>query len=79
VRSGEFKPRPSAGQRAFGAAGRRFGAAHRRRKLNYREEKILETYKVETSTTLTFDYRFFLDPADRGPVPVFAVLLPAEF
>ncbi len=54
-------------------------------KLNYREEKILETYyayKIDKSTTLTFDYQFFVDPAhnaDRGPVSVFATRLHAEF
>jgi high affinity Mn2+ porin len=54
-------------------------------KLNYREEKLLETYyacKIDKSTTLTFDYQFFVDPAhnaDRGPVSVFATRLHAEF
>ena len=54
-------------------------------KLNYREEKVLETYyayKIDKSTTLTFDYQFFVDPAhnaDRGPVSVFATRLHAEF
>ena len=54
-------------------------------KLNYRKEKILETYyayKIDKWTTLTFDYQFFVDPAynaDRGPVSVFAARLHAEF
>jgi high affinity Mn2+ porin len=54
-------------------------------KLNYREEKLLETYyayKIDKWTTLTFDYQFFVDPAhnaDRGPVSVFATRLHAEF
>jgi high affinity Mn2+ porin len=54
-------------------------------KLNYREEKVLETYyayKIDKWTTLTFDYQFFVDPAhnaDRGPVSVFATRLHAEF
>jgi high affinity Mn2+ porin len=54
-------------------------------RLNYREEKLLETYyayKIDKSTTLTFDYQFFVDPAhnaDRGPVSVFATRLHAEF
>jgi high affinity Mn2+ porin len=54
-------------------------------KLNYRKEKVLETYyayKIDKSTTLTFDYQFFVNPADnadRGPVSVFAARLHAEF
>jgi len=54
-------------------------------RLNYREEKLLEAYyayKIDKSTTLTFDYQFFVDPAynaDRGPVSVFAARLHAEF
>ena len=54
-------------------------------KLNYREEKILETYyayKIDKATTLTFDYQFFVDPAhnaDRGPVSIFAARVHAEF
>jgi high affinity Mn2+ porin len=54
-------------------------------RLNYREEKVLETYyayKLDKSTTLSFDYQFFVDPAhnaDRGPVSVFAARLHAEF
>lgn len=47
-------------------------------RLNYRQEKILETYyaiSVAKGTTLTFDYQFIADPAynaDRGPVNVFS-------
>ena len=54
-------------------------------RLNYREERILETYyawKIDKSTTLTFDYQLFVDPAhnaDRGPVSIFAARLHAEF
>jgi high affinity Mn2+ porin len=54
-------------------------------RLNYREEKLLETYyacKIDKWTTLTVDYQFFVDPAhnaDRGPVSVFATRLHAEF
>ena len=53
--------------------------------LNYREEKILETfyaYNVNKWTTATFDYQFIVNPAhnaDRGPVSLFAARLHAEF
>ena len=53
--------------------------------LNYREEKILETfyaYNVNKWTTVTFDYQFIANPAhnaDRGPVSIFAARVHAEF
>jgi high affinity Mn2+ porin len=74
----------SESHRAFLAAGG-LGLLIGDGRLNYREEKILETYyawKIDKSTTLTFDYQFFVDPAhnaDRGPVSVFAMRLHAEF
>jgi high affinity Mn2+ porin len=54
-------------------------------RLNYRPEKVLESfyaYKIDKGTTLTLDYQFFVDPAhnaDRGPVSVFAARVHAEF
>ena len=53
--------------------------------LNYRPEKILETYysyRLNAWSSLTFDYQFVADPAynaDRGPVHIFAGRLHAEF
>jgi high affinity Mn2+ porin len=53
--------------------------------LNYRTERILETYYAigfDKWTTLTFDYQFFVNPgynADRGPVSVFAARFHTEF
>ena len=53
--------------------------------LNYRPEKILETYysySLNTWSSLSFDYQFVADPAynaDRGPVHIFAGRLHAEF
>jgi high affinity Mn2+ porin len=53
--------------------------------LNYRPEKILETFyaiSINRWTTLTFDYQFIADPAynaDRGPVSLFAARAHAEF
>ncbi len=53
--------------------------------LNYRAEKIVEAYyawKIEASSTLTFDYQFIASPAynaDRGPVSVFSARAHAEF
>jgi high affinity Mn2+ porin len=70
--------------RAFLAAGG-LGLVIGDGRLNYREEKLLETYyayKIDKWTTLTFDYQFFVDPAhnaDRGPVSVFAARLHAQF
>ncbi len=54
-------------------------------RLNYRTERILETYysyALFKSTSLTFDYQFIDNPAynaDRGPVSVFTGRLHAEF
>ena len=53
--------------------------------LNYRPEKILETYyaySVNKWTTLTADYQFIDNiayNADRGPVSIFAARLHVEF
>jgi high affinity Mn2+ porin len=53
--------------------------------INYRPEKILETfyaYNINKWSTLTFDYQFIADiahNADRGPVSVFSARLHAEF
>jgi high affinity Mn2+ porin len=53
--------------------------------LNYRPEKIFETYysySLNTWSALTFDYQFVADPAynaDRGPVHIFAARYHAEF
>ncbi|MGO9629416.1 MAG: carbohydrate porin [Xanthobacteraceae bacterium] len=53
--------------------------------LNYRPEKILETYYsygLNAWSSLTFDYQFVADPAynaDRGPVHIFAGRLHAQF
>jgi len=53
--------------------------------INYRPEKIIETfyaYNVNKWSTLTFDYQFIADlahNADRGPVSVFSARLHAEF
>jgi high affinity Mn2+ porin len=53
--------------------------------LNYRTERILETYysySLFKGTNLTFDYQFVDNPgynADRGPVSVFSGRLHAEF
>ncbi len=53
--------------------------------LNYRPEKILETYysySLNSWSALTFDYQFVVDPAynaDRGPVHIFAGRYHAEF
>jgi high affinity Mn2+ porin len=54
-------------------------------RLNYREEKILETYYaigLAKWATLTFDYQFIANPAynaDRGPVSLLAARFHAEF
>jgi high affinity Mn2+ porin len=54
-------------------------------RLNYRQEKILESYyaySLDRWLTLTADYQFIANPAynaDRGPVSVFAGRLHAEF
>jgi high affinity Mn2+ porin len=53
--------------------------------LNYRTERILETYysyALLDTTWLTLDYQFIANPAynaDRGPVSVFSARLHAEF
>jgi high affinity Mn2+ porin len=53
--------------------------------LNYRLEKIVETYysySLNTWSALTLDYQFVADPAynaDRGPVYIFAARYHAEF
>lgn len=53
--------------------------------LDYRPEKILETYysySLNRWSSLTFDYQFVDDPAynaDRGPVHIFAGRYHAEF
>ena len=53
--------------------------------LNYRPEKVLETYysySLNKWSSLTFDYQFVDDPAynaDRGPVHIFAGRYHAEF
>jgi high affinity Mn2+ porin len=53
--------------------------------LNYRTERILETYysyALPDTTWLTFDYQFIANPAynaDRGPVSLFSARLHAEF
>ena len=53
--------------------------------LNYRPEKILETYysyNLNAWSSVTFDYQFVGDPAynaDRGPVHIFAGRYHAEF
>ena len=53
--------------------------------LNYREEKIIETYyayKIDKTSTLTADYQFIDNPAynaDRGPAHVFTGRFHAEF
>ena len=53
--------------------------------LNYRPEKILETYysyRLNAWSSVTADYQFVADPAynaDRGPVHIFAGRFHAEF
>ena len=53
--------------------------------LNYRKERILETYyayALSKSITMTADYQFLTNPAynaDRGPVHVFSGRLHGEF
>ena len=53
--------------------------------LNYRTERILESYysyALLDTTWLTFDYQFIANPAynaDRGPVNIFSARLHAEF
>ena len=53
--------------------------------LNYRPEKIIETFyamNVINGVTLTFDYQFMMNPAhnsDRGPISIFSARLHGEF
>ncbi len=53
--------------------------------LNYREEKILETFYawyILKGLILTLDYQFMVDPAynaDRGPISFFSARLHGEF
>jgi high affinity Mn2+ porin len=53
--------------------------------LNYRPERVLETFyamKVATGITLTFDYQFMINPADnadRGPISIFSARVHGEF
>ena len=53
--------------------------------LNYRTERILESYysyALLDTTWVTFDYQFITNPAynaDRGPVNIFSARLHAEF
>jgi len=74
----------SSGHRDFLAAGG-LGLLIGDGRLNYRHEKIFETfyaYSVDPRTTLTVDYQFIANPAynaDRGPVSIFAGRLHAEF
>lgn len=54
-------------------------------RLNYSPERILEAYyawKLNSWTTMTFDYQFITNPAynaDRGPVSIFSGRLHTEF
>lgn len=54
-------------------------------RLNYSQEKILETYYALAfykRVTLTFDYQLLVNPAynaDRGPVSIFSARLHGEF
>jgi high affinity Mn2+ porin len=54
-------------------------------RLNYRREKILETFyamNLMKGLFLTFDYQFMLNPAynaDRGPISIFSGRLHGEF
>jgi len=54
-------------------------------RLNYRPERILETYyaiNLAKALTLTFDYQFMVNPAhnaDRGPISFFTGRLHGEF
>lgn len=74
----------SADHRAFIAAGG-LGILIGDGALNYRTERILETYyslALLKKTTLTFDYQFINNPAynaDRGPVSIFSGRLHAAF
>jgi high affinity Mn2+ porin len=70
-------------QRYFGAGG--LGIVIGDGRLNYRKERILETYyayALNQWSWLTFDFQYIVNPAynaDRGPVPIYTVRLHAEF
>lgn len=72
----------SAAHRDFLAAG---GLLIGDGQLDYSQERILEAYyawKLNSWTTLTFDYQFIANPAynaDRGPVSIVSGRLQAEF
>jgi len=74
----------SADHRAFIAAGG-IGILIGDGALNYRTEKVLETYYslgLQKKTTLTFDYQLITNPAynaDRGPVSVISGRFHSEF
>lgn len=74
----------TAAHRAYFAAGG-LGLLIGDGQLNYREERILETYyalNLSKWATLTLDYQFIANPAynaDRGPVSLFAARFHAEF
>jgi high affinity Mn2+ porin len=74
----------SADHRAFIAAGG-MGILIGDGQLNYRPEKIMESYysvALQKKTTLTFDYQLITNPAynaDRGPVSIFSARLHSEF
>jgi high affinity Mn2+ porin len=74
----------SAAHRDFLAAGG-FGLLIGDGRLNYSPERILEAYyswKLNTSTALTFDYQFISNPAynvDRGPVSILSGRLHVDF
>jgi len=73
----------SVGQRYFAAGG--LGILIGDGALNYREEKILETYysyALSRWSWVTFDYQYVANPgynADRGPVSIYAGRLHMEF
>jgi len=74
----------SSAHRAFLAAGG-LGILVDDGQLNYRPERILETYYtyvIDKYWTLTADYQFIVNPAynaDRGPVSIFGARVHAEF
>jgi high affinity Mn2+ porin len=74
----------SAAHRDFAAAGG-LGLLIGDGRLNYRAEKIFETYyacSASKNVTLTADYQLITNPAynaDRGPVSIFSGRLHAEF
>jgi len=74
----------SAAHRDFLAAGG-FGLLIGDGRLNYSNERILETYyayAIDKSFTLSADYKLVVNPAynaDRGPVSIFSARLHGEF